>query len=601
MYCQLDYLGKCLPGRIRHALDELPETLDGTYERTLREINDANWEFTRRLLLCVAVASRPFRVEELAEFLAFDFKAGPIPKYREDWCLDDPVEAVLSTCSTLLALVNINSCSVVQFSHFSVKEFLMSARFAEKRDIISHRYHVSMTSSHTLVAQVCLGILLHLDKNITRDVLEKFPLAEYAAEHWFKHARFKGVSENADEGMKQLFDGRKPHFSVWLWIYDPTKPSWYQDNRATVPLPPRGTPLHYAAFCGLNNVVKILAVENSQNVNSRSFVDESTPLHLALQEGHVEVARLLVERRADLGARDKDGWTPLHRASEMGHVDLARILVVDGADLESQDKVGSTPLHRASQKNHGELARLLLEHGANVIAQDKDGLTPLHFASRSGHLQLARILLEHGANVVAQDKHGWTPLHFASHGRNVELAWILISHGADATAQDEDGWTPLHLASQMGAADLAQIFVEHSPNVAPRDKHGWTPLHWASRRGHVELAQILVEHDADMAAQDEHGLTPLHLASQSGHLELARMLVEHGADTAAQNEHRSTPLHLASRSGHVGLSSVLIKHGANRAAQDEDGWTPLQWASQRGHVELVRILDEDGHGIDATP
>ena len=103
MYCQLDYLGKCLPGRIRRALDELPATLDETYERTLREIGDTNGEFARRLLLCVAVAFRPLQVEELADFLAFDFTAGPVPKFHEDWRMEDPLDAVLSTCSTLLA------------------------------------------------------------------------------------------------------------------------------------------------------------------------------------------------------------------------------------------------------------------------------------------------------------------------------------------------------------------------------------------------------------------------------------------------------------------------------------------------------------------
>ena len=85
MHCQLEYLAGCLPGRIRHALGELPSTLDGTYERTLREIKDTNWEFARRLLLCVAVVSRPLRVEELAELLAFDFDAGQIPTFHEDW------------------------------------------------------------------------------------------------------------------------------------------------------------------------------------------------------------------------------------------------------------------------------------------------------------------------------------------------------------------------------------------------------------------------------------------------------------------------------------------------------------------------------------
>jgi len=248
VYCQLDYLSKCLPGRIRQALEELPETLDGTYERTLQEINDGNWEFARRLLLCVAVVSRPLRVEELAEFLAFDFKAGPIPKFREDWRLDDPLEAVLSTCSTLLSLINVDDVPVIQFSHFSVKEFLTSSRFAEKSDAISHRYHISMTLAHTLVTQACLGILLYLDKNTTRDSLRKFPLAEYAAGHWFEHARFEGVSENADEGMIQLFDQRKQHLAIWLWIHDPTVASRDRYIRDEGPSPPRGTPLHYAAF-----------------------------------------------------------------------------------------------------------------------------------------------------------------------------------------------------------------------------------------------------------------------------------------------------------------------------------------------------------------
>jgi hypothetical protein len=126
VYCQVVYLRGCHPGRIRHALSELPETLDETYERTLREINKADWDLAHRLFQCVSVASRPFRVEELAEFLAFDFKSGPIAEFQEGWRLDDPVDAVLSTCSTLLALVIVDGSQVIQFSHFSVKEFLTS-------------------------------------------------------------------------------------------------------------------------------------------------------------------------------------------------------------------------------------------------------------------------------------------------------------------------------------------------------------------------------------------------------------------------------------------------------------------------------------------
>ena len=89
-------------------------------------------EFARWLLLCVVAVSRPLRIEELAEFPAFDFKAGQIPTFRKDWRLEDPVEAVLSTCSTLLSLSDVENSQVIQSSRFSVKEFLTSTRFAEK-------------------------------------------------------------------------------------------------------------------------------------------------------------------------------------------------------------------------------------------------------------------------------------------------------------------------------------------------------------------------------------------------------------------------------------------------------------------------------------
>src|SRR5882762_338309 len=219
--CQLMYICGCIPARIRHALADLPETLDKTYQRTLREINKADWEFAHRLFQFVAVASRPLRVEELAELLAFDFNARPIPKFREDWRLEDPVDAVLSACSSLLAIVDVYGSPVIQFSHFSVKEFLTSIRLAEASDIIHRRYHISMTSAHTLASQACLGTLLHLDKDVvTRDSLGDYPLAEYAAKYWVYHARFEGVSQNVEGGMKQLFDPSKPHLMVCIWIHD---------------------------------------------------------------------------------------------------------------------------------------------------------------------------------------------------------------------------------------------------------------------------------------------------------------------------------------------------------------------------------------------
>ena len=97
-------------------LEELPETLNETCERTLREINKANREHAHRLLRCLAAAVCPLRFAELAEVLTIDFEAassGETSKLKTDWRWEDREQAVLSTCSSLIAVVDEDGFQVV--------------------------------------------------------------------------------------------------------------------------------------------------------------------------------------------------------------------------------------------------------------------------------------------------------------------------------------------------------------------------------------------------------------------------------------------------------------------------------------------------------
>ena len=133
-----------------------------------------------------------------------------------------------------------------------MKEFLTSARLADASGVILRHYHISTATAHTLAAQACLGILSHLDKDVvTWDSLKESPYAKYAAEHWADHARLEDVLPNVEDGMKQLFDPRKSHLEVCIWIHDPAP--WGRRGRrgepkSERPLLPRKTPLHYAAL-----------------------------------------------------------------------------------------------------------------------------------------------------------------------------------------------------------------------------------------------------------------------------------------------------------------------------------------------------------------
>jgi ankyrin repeat protein len=508
VFCQLVYLRRCIPGRIRRALDELPETLDETYARSLEEIDEQNREYAHRLFQCVAAASRPFLVSELAEFLAFDFEAGPTPTFLADWRPEDPTHAVISMCSSLLAVVKPDSGSpVVQFAHFTVKEYLTSARLAKTTATIS-RFHISMTAAHTIVAQACLCVLLHLDQSITKDSLEEFPLAKYAAEHWVGHARFKDESSEVQDGMKRLFDPSEGHLSAWVHIYDPEDSHTRIRFERPVEAKARATALHYAAFCGIHDAAALLIVEHSQDINARGFNDEETPLHVASRCGHADVAQLLLEHGADGNARDDSKRTPLLRASEYGHVEVARVLLKHGVDAEARCRVfwgwfqGWRPLELASYGGHVEVVQVLLEHGADVKARDDYNCSALHYAQGE---EVAQFLLKHGADASALDSNGRLPLHKASREGRIGAVRALLEYGGDANARDAKNATPLHLASEGGEPDVARLLLQYGSDIHARDDMGRTPFMTAFANDESKVMDFLLEHGAEDHRNTEGG------------------------------------------------------------------------------------------------
>ena len=125
---------------------------------------------------CLMVSIRPLRVEELAEILAIQFEEETFPTFNTDWCPEYAEEAVMSVCSSLIAIVDRGEHQVVQFSHFSVEEYLTSERLAAAGERLSH-YHILSEPAHTILAHVRLSVLRHLDDEIDRDSIAHIPLA----------------------------------------------------------------------------------------------------------------------------------------------------------------------------------------------------------------------------------------------------------------------------------------------------------------------------------------------------------------------------------------------------------------------------------------
>ena len=303
----------------------MPSSLDETYERVLNEISLANRDHALRLLQCLSVAIRPLRVEELADILALDFEEaeGASPTLNEDWRWEDRQRAVLSTCSSLITLVDDGDSRVIQFSHFSVKEYLTSNRLSTSNGDAS-QFHIIPELAHATLAQACLGILLQLDGNSNNSPAEEtFPLARYASQHWVEHAQFGSVSSRIEDGMRRLFDSTKPHFSAWVRLHD-IDDHWPHFGgfgiKRTVH---RGSPLYFASLCGFRDLAAHIIVERPEQVNVRGGYNHS-PLVVALYKRHFGVAELLHRHGAAVDVPGYRNGTPLHAASVDGLTDVAQ-------------------------------------------------------------------------------------------------------------------------------------------------------------------------------------------------------------------------------------------------------------------------------------
>ena len=451
----MEVLRDCLPSSVRRTLNELPESLDETYERILKEIKKPNRDLARRVLQCLVVAARPLRVTELAEVLAVNFDdAEGIPRLNSDWRWEDQEQALLIACSSLIAIVEPSDVEasdsdsdvetddgdsrVVQFSHFSVKEFLTSPRLATASGEVSS-YHIDSEPANMTLAQACLGVLLQIQDSVEGP--KDHTLARYAAEHWTTHAQFWKVSSRLRKGMEYLFDANKPHFKVWLTLCDidiypnpDGDATFYQFARFNKS---PAAPLYYTALCGFHDLAEQLITKHPQDVNADGgrYV---RPLVAALAGEHFQTADLLRHHGAHLDVRGQAGTTPLHGAAWSGNLEVVRILI----------EYDSTSI--------------------NATSREEDRWTPLHFASgsrysKTGSVQVSvvRLLLERGADINARDATGWTPLHQASYSGAVEVVRLLLENGADVEAKVYDGRTVLQIADDRGHDEIVKLLREY--------------------------------------------------------------------------------------------------------------------------------------------
>jgi ankyrin repeat protein len=333
------------------------------------------------------------------------------------------------------------------------------------------------------------------------------------------------------------------------------------------------TALMMAARTGKTEALRVL-VEAGGNVNAKETWGGTTALMWAVSEGHAEAAKLLIDSGADVNARSNyvaaangrgfegrtplanraadarpeefaSGWlTPLMFAAREGHVELARLLVDARADIDAGAGDGKTALSIAIFNGNYEVASYLVDGKADVNKADAQRFTPLFWAVDRRNMETApnfpwmvtadplpliRKLLDAGANPNAlvnntpraRMREGSprivfaTALMRAAFAADLELVRLLLDRGADPKIVSRDGETMVSAASGLAfihgyhrgkspeeRLQVVKLFVELGNDVNQPDDYGITPLMAAGNYGNVAIIQYLIDAGGDLAAHD---------------------------------------------------------------------------------------------------
>lgn len=252
-------------------------------------------------------------------------------------------------------------------------------------------------------------------------------------------------------------------------------------------------------------------VEGGANVNQVSASEQSSPMVIAIANGHYTVGKYLLDRGANPNIANLDGLTPLYATVNMRYapVSWAPNPVTDQEKVDSLDLIrallakGANPNARLTRK----LWFSPTSHNTGWV--DSAGSTAFWRAAQSSDIEAMKILVAGGADPKLASNNGDTPLMVAAgigwignFNQNAPDSWMAavkfcLELGNDINAQDAKGYTALHGAASRGDEEMIEYFVAMGTrlDIVAKDKNSVADMAFGPSRFFIpkpETAQLLV-------------------------------------------------------------------------------------------------------------
>ncbi|KAI7263969.1 hypothetical protein KC345_g8974 [Hortaea werneckii] len=486
-HCQiqeLKNLKSTKPKYIEDVLRTLPKTLDETYDRILRAIEQRYRPEAMTLLRWITYSTAPLTLRQLAEAAiidpsdegtvdvdnrgdiedSVDILSGLIVVYGEHdgYGTDDshnihdgqdPSPRQFDGTAIGSSTFKFNSKSKVRLAHFSVKEYLDSERILNGT---AKDFHLDAASEHRFLTQSCLTYLMHYSNNTTKvstkEAQRAYPLLHYSANTWYYHS-----SLQTDGGLEReirmltMTDFTRD----WLFHKDRIEHSVYESSSNDIK---PGLAIYYASYVGLRKVVEELLARGADMNTQGGY--RGSALQVASYKGYKDIVESLLTAGTDVNMQGCYRGSALQVASYGGYKDIVESLLTAGADVNIQGGEYGCPLQAAAYTGSIEVVERFLVAGADVNAQGGAFGNALTAAAYTCSIEVVERLLFAGADVNAQAGFFYgNALHAAARNSDMEVVERLLAAGAYVNAQGGIFGNALQAAKIGGRQDLVDMLL----------------------------------------------------------------------------------------------------------------------------------------------
>lgn len=250
---------------------------------------------------------------------------------------------------------------------------------------------------------------------------------------------------------------------------------------------------------------------------TRWVLDETEELQSAVSHNDLKKAKECLEYGANPNGDKKYDINPLMIATTQGNLEIAKLLIDKGADVNAKDKNGNNALVYCSNYGYAKgIAKLFIDNGIEINNRNRDGETALEKATGSSNCEIAKFLIENGADhksinkslVIVCGKSNWS---WIKSNKDDEFLHYLISHNADVNTKNCIGISALGNAILADNLEFAKTLLCNGANVNSKDDNGDTALKYACVKENWEITNLLIDNGANVNIKNNEGKTAFDL------------------------------------------------------------------------------------------